>query len=120
MRKKNRIVLRKKIEETLKNKTASYWEKKLNNAGVPVGLILSIPEIIKHDQISSKHFTTKLPTEDIIGRDIEIMRSAVRTKTSKPEPVSPPPTLGQDTFAVLEELGFELKTIQDFSKQGVI
>ena len=120
MRKKNRTALRKKIEETLKNKTVSYWEEKLNNAGVPAGLVMSIPEIMKHDQITSQHFTTKLPTEDIIGRDIEIMRSAVRTKTSKPKIISPPPKLGQDTLSVLEELGYELEAIQGFSKHGVI
>ena len=62
----------------------------------------------------------KLKTKNTIGRDIEVMRSAARTKTSKPQPITPPPKLGEDTFAVLEELGYEKKIIETFMKQGVL
>ena len=48
------------------------------------------------------------------------MRSAARTKTSKSQPITPPPKLGEDTFAVLEELGYEKKIIETFMKQGVL
>lgn len=120
MRKRNRTALKEQIEKVLKTKPAIFWEAKLSSAGVPCGLVMSIPEIIKHEQITSQNFTTKLKTKNTIGRDIEVMRSAARTKTSKPQPITPPPKLGEDTFAVLEELGYEKKIIETFMKQGVL
>ena len=50
----NREVLRGILEQALQSKSAAEWERLFDEAGVPAGPILSIPEIMAHPQIESR------------------------------------------------------------------
>jgi crotonobetainyl-CoA:carnitine CoA-transferase CaiB-like acyl-CoA transferase len=63
-----------------------------------------------------KHF------QDVTGidRDIAVVRAGFRLSSGGPEPASPPPLLGADTEAILQELGYDRASIAKLKAQGVV
>jgi crotonobetainyl-CoA:carnitine CoA-transferase CaiB-like acyl-CoA transferase len=55
-----------------------------------------------------------------VERDIAVTRPGFRLASGLPGVASPPPQLGQDTEAVLGELGLDAADIAALREQGVI
>src|SRR6185436_15826677 len=50
-RKRNRYALRDEIEVALRGRSAAEWSKLMNEAGVPAGEVLDVPQVLEHPQI---------------------------------------------------------------------
>ena len=105
-RKLNRYELKTELEHALARKSAAEWAPELNAAGVPAGAILSVPEILEHPQVSGRQLIKRFPDVAGIEREVPVVRAGFRLAHGDPEPKSPPPALGADTGAILEELGY--------------
>lgn len=118
-RKANRYALNEEINKALSMKPALEWETLLNEAGVPAGRVLSVPEVLAHPQIKERRLL-----QEIGGADgdatIKVVKSGFRMNDSEPAASAPPPKLGQHNSAVFEELGLSDQDLEELRKEGVI
>src|SRR5262245_12263854 len=119
-RKKLRFELKAEIESALSARSAKEWSVLFNQCGIPAGEVLSIPEILEHEQITDRDFIKKFPTAPNVDREIAVVRSGFRLDSGDPQPATPPPALGADTEKILRELGYALNDIAQFKQTGVI
>ena len=52
----NRAALKAEIEAALASDSATNWEAKFFEAGVPAGRVMSVPEILAHPHLESREF----------------------------------------------------------------
>jgi crotonobetainyl-CoA:carnitine CoA-transferase CaiB-like acyl-CoA transferase len=115
---KNRSVLKKIIEKKLSKQKTNYWVKKFQNLNVPCGPILSIPEILKHNQIKSRGIVSTFKIKDF--SKLKLLKTSMRINNKINGVKSPPPRLGQNTNSILKMLGYTGKQISNFKKEKII
>jgi crotonobetainyl-CoA:carnitine CoA-transferase CaiB-like acyl-CoA transferase len=118
-RKDHRAALTQELEQALAAKPAVEWEALFNAKGVPAGCVLSVPQVLKEEQIVGRKFVEHLKAEVTGGQAMRVTRPGFRLEADYPEPL-PPPALGQDTRTWLRKVGFKDAEIDDFGKRGVV
>jgi crotonobetainyl-CoA:carnitine CoA-transferase CaiB-like acyl-CoA transferase len=116
----HRAELRALLEEALQAKSAEDWEELFNEAGVPAGRILNVPDIVQHPQIESRQLIKRFENPPGVGRDVAVPRLGFRLSREQPDVDSPPPTLGRDTDEILDAAGYSAKDIEEFRSARVI
>jgi len=115
-----RAELRPLLEEALQAKSADEWEQLFNEAGVPAGPILNLPDIVHHPQIKSRELIKRFKDAPGVGRDVAVSRLGFRLGKEQPDVDRPPPTLGRDTDEILKAAGYSGTDIEAFRSAGVI
>jgi CoA:oxalate CoA-transferase len=118
-RKDNRAVLKAELEVALKRKPAQEWEALCARAGVPAGCVLSVPEILREEQVMGRKFVETLAAEVGSARPMRVTRPGFRLSEDYPLP-APPPQLGQDTDHWLAELGYRNEEIARLKQAGTV
>jgi formyl-CoA transferase len=116
----NRDQMRAILEQALQAKSATQWEALFDAAGVPAGRIFTVPEIMQHPQIESRQFLKRFKDVPGVGRDIAVPRLGFQLASGQPDVETPPPQLGQDTAAILAEIGYSTNDIDEMRSQGII
>jgi crotonobetainyl-CoA:carnitine CoA-transferase CaiB-like acyl-CoA transferase len=106
----HRTELATELSEVFKNRTTEDWLERLAAAGVPAGPVLSVGEMLDHAQtkardmvVESEHSTIgSVPT---IGFPVKFSETPATVRSG-------PPTLGEHTRNVLEELGYSTEEIE--------
>lgn len=96
-RKANRTALTAELEDALAARPAAEWEAILNGAGVPAGRVLTIPQVLREQQVTERNVTTRF--ESVPGTDGPLTVDGVA-----PRPTVPPPALGEHMEEVFAEL----------------
>ena len=117
-RKQNRAALTAELETALAAKPAAEWETILNKAGVPSGRVLSVPEALDLEQVKGRRLVKNLGRLDGLDTDIQVMRSGFTIEGAEPDVTAPPPWLGQQTDAILGELGYSADDIAALHERG--
>ena len=116
----NREVLRGLLEEALQARSAAEWEKLFDEAGVPAGPILTIPEIVAHPQVAERGLLKRFEKVKDLERDLQVTRAGFRLSKEQPDVATPPPQLGQDSARILGAMGFNDADIEELRRDGVI
>lgn len=119
-RKQHRFVLKAEVEAGLASRTAADWEAVLNDAGVPAGQVLSVPEILESEQIAARDFIHEFHAVAGLGRAARMARAPFRMGAEHPAPQTAPPQLGAQTEEWLLRMGLSAAEIDDLKKHGVI
>jgi CoA:oxalate CoA-transferase len=119
-RKLNRYELKTELEEALARKPAAEWAPELNAHGVPAGEVLSVPEVLEHEQVVGRGLIQRFPNAPGVGREVAVVRAGFRLAHGDPEPDSPPPVLGADTDRILAELGYAAADIEALRQEQAI
>jgi CoA:oxalate CoA-transferase len=108
------------IETELAAQSAAAWETVFEKAGVPAAPVLSIPEILAHEQIAVREFVHRFAHVAELEQPLSVPTAGFRIDGRAMRPASPPPALGRDTEAILKEAGLDDAEISRFRADGAI
>jgi len=106
------------LDELFSAQPAEYWLEKLKGAGIPNGPINSIAETLAHPQHRARNFIVEL--EHPLAGLVRSMGNPVNLAATPVSYRLAPPTLGQHTEEVLEELGYDKNRIAALREAGVL
>ena len=92
----------------------------LNEISVPAGPVLSIPDILRHSQITERGLLETLKNIPGLEKNIDILKTAVLFDGGRDQVDSNPPLLGEDNISVYSNLGLNYEEIKELKKEGVI
>jgi len=104
-------------QEALHKDTTDNWMQRLSEHDVPCAPVLTRDQVYAHPQVQAN--------ETIIEQDhpqagrIRQTRTPARFSSTPTEAPKPARRLGEDTRAVLAQVGYESETIADMVAQGV-
>ncbi|QYD73471.1 CoA transferase [Paraburkholderia edwinii] len=121
-RKRHRAELKQEIEIALRTDSAANWDARLTAAGVPAGLVLSVPEAVSQPQIAGREFIHALPDGERVQR---VTRAGYRFLDARGEtveggPARRAPYLSEHTQTHLQQLGFDADAIAQLKNEGAI
>lgn len=136
VRVKNRLDLEKMIEAITKRKTTQEWLNVFEGSGMPYAAINDVQTTLNHSHSKCFHlYVSQAATNLWIAKarnmvtevdhpacgPIKLVNTPVKYSYSKPSIRSPPPTLGQHTDEVLQDLlGMTEAEIEELRSEGVI
>ncbi len=110
--------MRPPIDRAFRTKTSAEWVAVLNTAGVANGEVRHIGQMLTDPQLAARDMIVTLmhPTAGAT----RVIGSPIKLSDTPPSLRTPPPTLGQHTNAVLEELGYSPDRIAELRSARVI
>lgn len=108
------------ICKATRTQSTGFWMKKLGTAGIPVAEVREIPDVVKDEQFKQRAVFERIPSPVKQDEEITIIKAGYITNADGPEITKGPPVLGQDTDAVLAELGYSSEDISSLRKDKVI
>ena len=118
-RKLNRTVLTEEIEAALASKSAADWESLLNEAGVPAGRVLTVPEALALEQVRGRGLVEEIERPDNIDRPLHLITAGYKLDGAK-RLHAPPPRLGEHTEEVLSSVGYSQNEIAELRESAAI
>ncbi len=119
MRVRNREVLVPILAEMVTNKTRDEWINLLEAAGVPCGPINNLDDVYVNPQVVARELRADLPHP--CGAPVKLVKSPMKLSGTPVRCDLPPPTLGQHTGQVLEELlGHDATRVAALREKGII
>jgi crotonobetainyl-CoA:carnitine CoA-transferase CaiB-like acyl-CoA transferase len=118
-RKQNRAALTDALEVALATRPAAQWEAILNEAGVPAGSVLTVPEALMSPQVASRELVQTIGDVHGAERPVRVLRAGF--KMSNGDPTSgAPPALGAHTDDILADVGYTAQEIEALREKGVV
>jgi crotonobetainyl-CoA:carnitine CoA-transferase CaiB-like acyl-CoA transferase len=113
---KHRETLVPLLESEFSRRTAAQWVARCRREGVPASLVRGVREALRTPEAKTLVKTIEHPE---IG-SYDAVRNPVRIDGRRRTLGSAPPSLGQNTSAILRELGFDRRSIAAMRKGGAI
>ncbi len=115
-RRQNRAVLEDMVEKIFLEQPHEEWLRRLRDSGLPHGRLNGIGEVLAHPQVIARKMIQEM--ESPVG-PVPVIGSPLRLSDS-PARFDPIPALGQDTEAILQELGYSAAEVEIFRRDQII
>jgi len=102
----------------LERRTTAEWVAVLDQAGLPVGPVLSITEMLEHPQTLARGMVVE--TEHPWVGKTKSLGLPVKFSETPGGTVRPAPVLGQHTREVLQEIGYAEEEISRLEREGAV
>ncbi len=109
----NREALKRVLQQHMSTHDGAVLAQQLIDAGVPCGAIATIDTVVAHPHTQHRGLLVDIGDYRGIGSPVKLSRTPATYR-------SPPPTLGQDTRAVLEDLGLDAEQIKRLYAAGIV
>lgn len=107
------------LEDAFTHQPANVWVDRLTVAQVPAALIKTVPEALDDAKQAGRGMVVELAHRD--GRRVSVLGNPVAFQGEAPPEHSFPPSLGEDTEAVLvQHLGMSVTEIERLRTLGVL
>ncbi len=106
------------LRRTFRQKTLAEWEGVLGGSDVCWARIQSLGDVLKDPLFQAREMVVELETRS--GRKSKTLGVPVKMSDTPGSVRTPPPEFGQDTAAILKELGYTEKEIKLLEEKGVI
>lgn len=116
-RMKNQAALREVLAGRLKSARAETWLRRLEEAAVPAGPVLSMLEALRHPQTVAREMVV---TVGQAGTPVETLGMPVKLSETPPTVDRGAPGMGEHTHEVLAEYGFEEAEVGELLRSGVV
>jgi itaconate CoA-transferase len=116
LRRKNRAVLEKTVEDIFLQRSHQEWLARLEKSRLPYGEVRGIGQVAAHPQVAARQMVREVDSP--VGR-IPVSSSPLRLSDS-PAKFDPIPALGENTESILHELGYATEAIQQLRADKVI
>ncbi|NKC11543.1 MAG: CoA transferase [Gammaproteobacteria bacterium] len=100
--------------------TADHWEALLNRAGVPAARVRTLGEALHDEQLRGRNALQPNPSARIPGLPARLPVAAYTYAHGGPALCSGPPSVGEHSRAILEQLGYDEPAIESLIEQGVV
>jgi crotonobetainyl-CoA:carnitine CoA-transferase CaiB-like acyl-CoA transferase len=104
-------------EDAFRGKTTTEWLELLEKRGIPAGPVRLVEELFDDPQVRANGLVVDLEHRDA-GKVSMIGPLAQFSET--PLQATPPPTLGQHTKEILQELGYSSDKIRRWREAGIV
>jgi len=98
------------LSRRLKEQSAAYWNRLLNQKGIPSAPVYKIADVARDPQVKHRGLFNKMKS------GIPQMTSPIKLFKQEKHLSSPAPTLGRDTTQVLRELGYSKRDINRITR----
>ena len=115
-RRKNRAELEETIENIFLQRDHKYWLGQLKKAELPYGEVRGIAQVLAHPQAAARKLIRE--AESPVGT-VPVIANAL-TMSDSPARYDRIPTLGEDSDAILEELGYDTTEIVQLRAEKII
>jgi crotonobetainyl-CoA:carnitine CoA-transferase CaiB-like acyl-CoA transferase len=115
-RRKNRGDLEDTIERIFLEHDHRYWLERLKNSELPHGIVRGIAQVLAHPQVAARKLIRE--AESPIGR-VPVIANALKMSASEAR-YDRIPALGEDSEAILGEIGYETSAIESLRREKVI
>ncbi len=110
--------LKNDVEAYTRTKTKQELQEIMNEAGIPFGLILTVPEVVEHPQIKIREMLVEV-NDPVLG-SIKIPGIPIKMHDTPGRIVGPAPILGGNTGEVLAGIGFSAQEITALHDREVV
>ena len=100
----NRDALTKILNNVIKNKTSEYWLKGLEKIKIASGPINQIDQTFKDPQVKYRGMEIKMRHALAASNEVKLISNPIKMSETPVNYRNAPPTLGQHTIEILEEL----------------
>ncbi|BFZ55248.1 hypothetical protein PYCC9005_002288 [Savitreella phatthalungensis] len=119
-----RVAHRKEVEELLNSafikKSVGEWCDELATSGLPFGPVNNLERAFAHPQVEPLKMIEELPTSQAKEGKVKVAGIPVKYSHTMPRIKGPPPSIGQHTDLVLEDLGFSSQEIKALRTAAVV
>lgn len=106
------------VTQIMRRKTRSEWMQLLDARGIPCSPVHSLGELDAHPHTIASDMILRYRNAN--DRALKSVATPVRVNGQRATMRSPPPALGQDSVAILRELGYGDTAIAQWVAKGVI
>lgn len=92
------------VAQILQTRSRAQWMQLLEARGIPCSPVHTLGELAQHPQTQASDMVLRYRNDQ--GRELRSVASPVRADGHRPSMRLKPPSLGQDTEAILSELGY--------------
>ena len=117
-RAENHDLLAEELQAIFREGKREGWLKRLQERDVPCAPLYTLDEVFKDPQVRGYGFPTEVE-HPRMGR-VRLVGNAVDLSRTPPKISQPPPTLGEHTGQILQELGFDVQAVAKLAEQGVV
>jgi len=105
------------LEERFSNKTVDEWVELFENIKIPVGPVNKFSDILESQFAKERDMVVKAKHPKV--GDIKMLGVPVKLSRTPGKIQSTPPSLGEHSEEILEQLGYSKEDVQQFIKEGI-